>query len=110
MSKEGYFLVSTVKKFRGFRDNAKWFTAPFPSSGEWNNAERAHVITAPHNGNEGGNSIGIQADGVYVRVSFLTGKEDVYAFVATIRISDKLRQGTVCIRADNHIDQTFLFQ
>src|SRR6185312_2460351 len=53
--------------------------------------ERAHIVAAAHDTDEGGHSVTVQPYGGNIRVGLLPAQQHVDGFLATFRLADKPR-------------------
>src|SRR5690606_11139908 len=84
--------------------------AALSSSGKWHHAKRTHVITTSHDGDECGDSVGIQPDWSNVCVGFLAGKESVDALLSIFSGRDQIGQIPIGVWADDHVYDFFLLK
>ena len=110
LAEQGHLAVALGKQVAGLGHNALRVAAPLPAPGERHDAEAAHVVTTPHDGDEGRHALVVEADGLDLGIGLLAAEQGIDRFLTTFHLIHEARQVSVGIRPDHQVDQLLLLE
>ena len=110
LAEQGHLAVALGKQVAGLGHDALRVAAPLPAPGERHHAEAAHVVAAPHDGDEGRHPLVVEADRLDLGVGLLPAEQGVDRLLPALDLVDEARQIAIGVRADHQVHQLLLFE
>ena len=110
LAEQGHLSVALGKQVAGLGHDALRIAAPLPAPGERDDAEAAHVVAAPHDGDEGRHAFVVEADRLNLGVGLFPAEQRVDRLLPALDLIDEARQVAVGVRTDDQVDQLLLLE
>ena len=110
MSQQRDFAVTFVVEVECLSHNALRVPAAFAAPGKRHHAKAAHVVAAPHDGNESRDPLVVQAHGLDLRVRLFPAQQRIDRFLSALHFVHEAGQIAVGIWPHHHVYQFLLLQ